>query len=81
MRLLRLAALVAFVGICGWVVYRSVSVESTEDKLQITIDKQKLKEAGYDLKKEGRKAADKVGEALERAGRKLDVEDETRKSD
>jgi hypothetical protein len=62
------------VGVCGWLVYRSVSFESTDEKVQITIDKQKLKQAGRDLKHEGRKAADKVGEALEKASQSLDAE-------
>jgi hypothetical protein len=80
MKLLRLFVLVAFAGVCGWLVYRSVSVESTDEKVQITIDKQKLKEAGRDLEDRGRQAADKVGQALEQAGHKLDADDPPRQA-
>jgi enamine deaminase RidA (YjgF/YER057c/UK114 family) len=72
MRLFRFLLLSFVVGMVGWLVIRSVSVESTRDAVQITFDKQKLKQAGRDLTQQGRKAADKVGEALEQAGRKLD---------
>ena len=53
------------VAIVGRLVVCSVSVESTGEKLRITIDKRKLKETG-------REAADKVGAALEEAARQLD---------
>ena len=65
MRLLRFLVLVVFVAIVGRLVVLSVSVESTGEKLRITIDKRKLKETG-------REAADKVGAALEEAARRLD---------
>lgn len=65
MRLLRFLVLVVFVAIVGRLVVLSVSVESTGEKLRITIDKRKLKETG-------REAADKVSAALEKAARKLD---------
>ena len=65
MRLLRFLVLLVFVAIVGRLVVRTVSVESTDEKLRITIDKRKLKETG-------REAAEKVGAALEKAGRKLD---------
>lgn len=65
MRLLRFLVLVVFVAIVGRLVVLSVSVESTGEKLRITIDKRKLKETG-------REAADKVGAALEEAARQLD---------
>ena len=72
MRLLRLLAVVGFVGIVGWLVARTVSVQSTDDTVQITIDKHKLRQAGHDLEAKGRQAADTVGEVLQQAGRKLD---------
>lgn len=72
MRLFRFLVLLFLVGIVGWLVVRSVTVESTAEKVQITIDKQKLRDAGYDLEEKGREAADKVGDALEVAGKKLD---------
>ena len=65
MRLLRFLVLVVFVAIVGRLVVLSVSIESTGEKLRITIDKRKLKETG-------REAADKVGAALEEAARQLD---------
>jgi hypothetical protein len=65
MRLLGFLVLVVFVAIVGRLVVRTLSVESTGEKLRITIDKRKLKETG-------REAADKVGAALEKAARMLD---------
>lgn len=72
MRLLRLLVVLSFVGIVGWLVVLSVSVQSTDEAVQITIDKHKLRQAGHDLEAKGRQAADKVAEALQQAGRKLD---------
>jgi hypothetical protein len=65
MRLFRFLVLVVLLAIVGRLAVRTVSVESTGDTLQITLDKRKLEETG-------REAAGKVGAALERAGRKLD---------
>ena len=72
MRLFRFLVLLFLLGIVGWLVVRSVTVESTDEKVQITIDKRKLKEARHDLEEHGRDAADKLGQALEKAGKKLD---------
>lgn len=78
MRMIRLLLLFLLVGIVGWLVVRTVSVETTDEKVQITIDKQKLQQAGHDLEQRGREAADKVGEALQHAGKKLDDERDER---
>lgn len=78
MRLLRFGVLVCLLGIVGWLVVRSVSVESNGERVQITIDRQKLKAAGHDLEKKGRQAAGKVGQALQVAGKKLDDGDDQR---
>ncbi len=64
MRLIRFLLLLVFVAIVGRLVVRTLSVESTDEKVRITIDRRKLKETA-------REAADKVGAALEKAGRKL----------
>lgn len=65
MRLVRFLVLLALVGIVGWLAVRTVSVESTGEKVQITIDKRKLKQAGRELEEQGREAAGKVGKTLQ----------------
>jgi hypothetical protein len=72
MRLVRFLVLFVLVAMVGWLVVRSVSVVSTDDKLQITIDKRKLKQAGRDLEVQGREAAGKVGHSLQEAGKRLE---------
>jgi hypothetical protein len=76
MRLLRLLLVLSFVGVVGWLVVLSVSVQSTDEAVQITIDKHKLRQAGHDLEAKGRLAAGRFGEALQQAGRKLDDQHE-----
>lgn len=76
MRLVRGLLILAVLGGIGWVLTRSVRVESTDDQVQITIDRHKLRQAGSDLKSKGRQAVGKVGQALEQAGQTLDDESE-----
>ena len=72
MRLVRWLLILAVLAGIGWVLTRSVHVESTDDQVQITIDRHKLRQAGSDLKSKGRQAMGKVGQALEQAGQTLD---------
>ena len=76
MRLVRGLLILAVLGGIGWVLTRSVRVESTDDQVQITIDRHKLRQAGSDLKSKGRQAVGKVGQALEQASQTLDEEPE-----
>ncbi len=76
MRLVRLLLILVVLGGIGWVLTRSVHVESTDDQVQITIDRHKLRQAGSDLKSKSRQAVGKVGRALEQAGQTLDGEPE-----
>ena len=72
MRLFKFLLLVVVVAVIGRLVARTVSLESTPSEVRITINKQKLKEAGRDLEAKGRQAAGRVGQALEQAGEKHD---------
>jgi single-stranded DNA-binding protein len=72
MRLFRLLALLLLLGVVGRLAVRSITVESSDEKVQITIDKQKLKDASHDLEQRGRDAAVTLGQALEKAGKKRD---------
>ena len=74
MRLVRVFVIVVVLGGVGWALTRSVRVESTDDQVQITIDRHKLRQAGSDLKSKSRQAMGKVGRALEQAGQTLDGE-------
>ncbi len=72
MRFLRFAMVVALVGAAGWLVAQSVSVKTSDEAVQITIDRQKLSQASGTLKDRGRQAVGQVGQALQSAGQSLD---------
>lgn len=72
MRLLRFLIVSTLLIVAGWLVAQSFSVQTTEGKVQITIDRQKLGQAGHELKDKSRRAMGKVGQALQSAGRQLD---------
>jgi hypothetical protein len=74
MRLLKFVLVLTFVALVGWLAVRTVSVQSTDESLQITIDKRKLREAGDELKTRGRRVANQLGHTLTEAGRQLDGE-------
>ncbi|HEX5445634.1 MAG TPA: hypothetical protein VFW87_17535 [Pirellulales bacterium] len=59
------------VGVVGWLAFRTVRVETTDEKVLITIDKHKLHDAAGELQDRGRRTADRVGRTLEEAGRQL----------
>ncbi len=75
MRLLKLLTIVLVLGGTGWVAKQSVHVETNDREVQITIDRQRLREAGANLKQRGRNAVGIVGRAIERAGDSRDAED------
>lgn len=68
MRLFKLLIVTVGLGGIGWIATQSVRVESSENQVHITIDRQKLREAGATLKQRGRNAMNSVGHALEEAG-------------
>lgn len=72
MRVFRFLLIVVAIVLVGWLAWRSVSVDSTPDKLQITIDKRELNEAGHVAVEKGRQAVDKAGAALKKTGEKLE---------
>jgi hypothetical protein len=72
MRLVKYFVLTAMLLVAGWLVAQSVSVDATSERLQITIDRQRLGAAGQELKSQGRRAVGKVGAALRSAGQELD---------
>ena len=72
MRLLRGLLLLIVFGCIAWVLSRSVSIESSDDQVRITIDRHQLKQAGSDLKSKSRQAVGKMGRALEQAGQSMD---------
>jgi hypothetical protein len=72
MRLLRGLLVLAFVVAVGWLAVRTVSFESTDATLEITIDKRKLREAGHELKAQGRRVADHFGHTLKQAGEQIE---------
>ncbi len=72
MRFVRFSIVVALVSVAGWLVAQSVSVKTSGEKVEITIHRQKLSQAGRELKDQGRRAVVKVGQALEQAGHKFD---------
>jgi hypothetical protein len=78
MRLIRFVVLIALFGGAAWLVARSVSVESTPERVQVTIDRQQLREAGHEVQDLGRKAADKTGQFLKQAGDSLEKSSERR---
>jgi hypothetical protein len=80
MRLVKFLLLVVLAAMVGRLVVRTVSVESTGEKVSITIDRQRLREAGRDLKEQGREAAQSLGQTLQQAGKKLE-EQKTAESD
>ena len=71
MRLVRLVILIVVVVAVGWLIFRTVSVQSTDDQVNITIDKGKLRDAGHDAAEEARDVAKKAGHLLERSGEKI----------
>jgi hypothetical protein len=72
MTLGRALLLVVLLAIVAWLIMRTVSVQSTPEKVRITIDKQKLEQAGQEAREEGRKAVQEGGQLLERAGKRLE---------
>lgn len=76
MRLVRWVLLTVFV--CGltWMAYRAVSFEATDHELRITINRQRLREAGSELGAKSRRAASQVGQVFQRAGQSLEDTDE-----
>ncbi len=72
MRIVRLLFVLAVLGGTAWVLTRSISVESSDSQVRITIDRQKLRQAGSDLKTRSKQAVNKVGQALEQAGQTLE---------
>jgi hypothetical protein len=67
MRIVKLICCLAVLGSLGLVATRSVHVDSDADQVRITIDRQKLRQAGSELTNQGRRAVGGVGQALERA--------------
>ena len=72
MRLVKLMIILTILGGLGLVATRSVSVDSDADQVRITINRQKLRQAGNDLSGQGRRAVGRVGQALEQAGEAQD---------
>lgn len=70
--LVRGLAVVAIVVVVGWLLWRSVSVESTPEKIEITVDKQQLKAAGRQAAEKGREAVGEAGKLIKRSGEKLE---------
>jgi hypothetical protein len=75
--LLRGLVVVAIVVVAGWMLWRSVSVESTPDKIEITLDKRELKEAGRNAAEKGRDAVGEAGKLIKRGGEKLEHLDDS----
>ena len=71
-RLMRLVVTCAFLVAVGWLAWRSVSVHATRESIEITVDKQQLKEAGRVAAREGRQALDKAGQLLHATGDALE---------
>lgn len=72
MALARLLLLVALGGIVGWVCVRTVSVDTSGNEVNISIDTQKLRQASQDAVQQGRQAIAKAGGYLERTGKKME---------
>jgi hypothetical protein len=72
MRLVKFLLVISFVVVVGWLTVRTVSVESTDEAFEITIDKRKLREAGSELKAQTRRVADQFGHSLKEAGEQID---------
>ena len=75
--LVRGLVLVAIVVVAGWLLWRSVSVESTPEKIEITLDKQQLKAAGAQAAEKGREAVGEAGKLIKRRGEKLENLDDS----
>lgn len=74
MRLVKLIVVLMILGGLGLMATRSVSVDSDADQVRITIDRQKLRQAGNHLTSQGRRAVGHVGQALEHAGETPDAD-------
>ncbi len=72
MRFVVAVLLTAALFVAGWLAMRSISVESSGEKVQITIDRGLLRQAHRDLEQTGRQTVGKVGAALQRAGQQSD---------
>jgi hypothetical protein len=75
--LVRGLVVVAIVVVVGWMLWRSVSVESTPEKFEITVDKQQLKAAGRQAAEKGRDAVGEAGKLIKRSGEQLENLDES----
>lgn len=62
----------AFVVLGGWLLWRSVTVESTPDKIEITLDKHELMAAGRQAAAKGREAVGEAGKLFVRGGQALE---------
>jgi hypothetical protein len=74
MRMVKLLIILTVLGGLGLMATRSVSVDSDADQVRITINRQKLRQAGSELTNQGRRAVGRVGQALEQAGETSDDE-------
>jgi hypothetical protein len=70
--LARLIVLVVLIVGIAWLIVRVVSVQNTPDKVQITIDKQPLREAGQKAEQGAKHAVDSTGKVLRQAGEKIE---------
>jgi uncharacterized iron-regulated membrane protein len=68
MRLLRMVVLTVLVCGLAWVGYQSMSFQATDEEFRITINRQRLREAGSELSAKSRRAVGQVGRVFERAG-------------
>jgi hypothetical protein len=68
-RLIVLAVLIAGV---AWLIVRVVSVQNTPDKVQITIEKEPIREAGHEVEQGAKQAVDSTGKVLKQAGEKIE---------
>ena len=68
-RLIVLAVLI--VGV-AWLIVRVVSVQNAPDTVQITIDKQPIREAGQEVEQGAKQAVDSTGKLLKQAGAKIE---------
>jgi len=64
MRLVRVAAVAAIVVVVSWLSVQSVSVEANREEVRITIDREKLQDAGRQLSDKGRRAIGDVRRAF-----------------
>lgn len=74
MKLVRMIVLLSALGGIGWLATEAIDVHATDEAVEITIDRHRLREAGGQLGSKSRSAVREVGRALRQAGETMEEE-------